>query len=223
LTLVTQLVAVLFAITVHEAAHGYIAYKEGDPTAKYMGRVTLNPIAHLDLIGTIIVPLFLAIAGMPVFGWAKPVPVDLSFFRKPLKAQMKVAAAGPVANFLSAGVAFLLLLGIKKLFPASFYSGFKFVLGRATVLDLFAIISVIFLYFMTINMYLGLFNLIPIPPLDGSKILMGMLPPQALFKYMKLEPYGFFILIALIYLDNYIGFLSLLLYPVNFLLKLLIL
>ncbi len=213
----------LFAITIHEASHGYVAYREGDPTAKYMGRVTLNPFAHIDLVGTIIVPLFLALTGLPVFGWAKPVPVNLSFFRHPLKSQMRVAAAGPLANFITAGVSFLLLFALKHLFLSSFYTGVRFIMGGWSRLDLAATLVVILLYFMIINMYLGLFNLIPIPPLDGSKILMGFLPPQALWKYMQIERYGFFLLLGLIFLDQYIGFFNLLLYPVDFMVKILVL
>jgi Zn-dependent protease len=184
--IVVQFAVVLFAISVHESAHAWAAFKFGDPTAKMQGRVTLNPIAHIDLIGTIIFPILLAVVGAPVFGWAKPVMVNPYNLRNRRRDGMFIAAAGPISNILvSLAVIFLLLLFSQPILATS----------NPTLLLLVKIAS----YLLMINIFLAVFNLIPIPPLDGSGILEGLLKGEALAWFEKIKPYGFFILLIIIY------------------------
>jgi Zn-dependent protease len=171
--------AILFALTIHEFSHGYVAWRLGDPTAKMMGRLTLNPLKHLDPIGTIALFLFR-------FGWAKPVPIDPRNFRHPTRDMAISGLAGPAANLLTAAVSGLIL---RVLFL--FHIG-GFVAAVAT-------------YFVLFNLILCFFNLIPIPPLDGSRLLYHLLPPNLAAGYARLERYGFIILIAIILAGNLTG------------------
>ena len=174
-----QFAVLIFAITIHEFAHGLVAYKLGDPTAKYMGRLTLNPIVHIDLFGTIILPLLLTLAHIPPIGWAKPVPVDFMSLKNPKRDMLWVALAGPFANFLIA----IALSVVIKLFPMLVHT----------------IIGQVIFFGIIINMILALFNLIPIPPLDGSRIVSALLPYQYVASYNKIQPYGFLIIIILLW------------------------
>jgi Zn-dependent protease len=184
--IVVQFAAVLFAISVHESAHAWSADKCGDPTARLQGRISLNPIAHIDLFGTIIFPILLAVMGAPVFGWAKPVMVNPYNFRNRRRDGMLVAAAGPAANILVAlAVILLLMLFFQPLMAAS----------GPTVTLLLRIAT----YLLLINIFLAVFNLIPVPPLDGSGILEGMLRGEALRWFERIKPYGFFILVFVMY------------------------
>jgi len=180
--IVVQFAVVLFALSVHESAHAWSADKFGDPTARLMGRVTLNPLAHIDLIGTIIIPLILVWAGGPVFGWAKPVMVNPNNLRNRRRDGMLVSAAGPISNLLVAGATILVFLAL-----------------RSAHLLLSVPLVTILLFLIIINIYLAVFNLIPIPPLDGSGVLEGVLRGDALRFYEQIKPYGFFILIIVIY------------------------
>jgi Zn-dependent protease len=159
----------------------------GDPTAKNQGRITLNPIAHIDPIGTIIFPLLLILMGAPVFGWAKPVMVNPYNLRNPRRDHMFIAASGPGANILTSLGAIILFL----------------ILKRVGVVNILApdpgVITLILTYLILINIFLAIFNLIPIPPLDGSGILEGLLKGEALETYQKIRPYGFIILLVVIY------------------------
>lgn len=179
LSFITNLPAFFVALVVHEYAHGYIAYKLGDNTAKHLGRLTFNPLAHIDVFGTILLPLLLILNRSPViFGYAKPVPVNFLNLRNPKKDMIWVGLAGPVANFIAAAVAFLILL-----------SGFISNLGLAEFI----------VKIMLINIVLGAFNLIPIPPLDGSRIVMGVLPEKIASLYNRITPlHGMIILIILL-------------------------
>ncbi len=171
------------AIVFHEVAHGYVANLLGDPTAKERRRLSLNPLRHVDPMGTILVPGVLALAGAPVFGWAKPVPVIKQRLRNPRYGMMAVAAAGPGTNFLLALVG-AVVLGLVGLGPVE--------TGDLLANGLF--------YFILINLFLAIFNLLPIPPFDGSHIVEGLLPPEWARQYEKLRPYGmllFFGLVAL--------------------------
>ncbi len=190
-SILINIFVVLFAITVHEASHGWAAAKLGDHTAQSMGRVSLNPLVHIDPIGTVLLPLLLIIAGQPAFGWAKPVPVNPYNLRHPRRDHLWVSFAGPIANLLTAAASAALFLMVK-----AWYTGMtgpsplaKPVFGLASIL----------LSLFTINMILAIFNLIPVPPLDGSGILSGLLSESAAAKYDRIRPYGFLIIIALAY------------------------
>ena len=176
--LAIQLPPLLFALTVHELAHGWVAFRLGDPTAKMAGRLTMNPLKHLDPLGV------LAFVIMKI-GWAKPVPVDPRYFRNPQKDMLLVALAGPGSNVLLAIASALLAR----------------VLVSVPVLPLFVLQPLVGMLVASvwINIMLAVFNIIPIPPLDGSKVLMGVLPPEAARSFARIEPFGFFILLALFY------------------------
>lgn len=188
-TIAVYAIPLIFAITVHEAAHGYAARFFGDKTAWMLGRCTLNPARHIDPMGTIVVPgimlLGSALSGMGgmVFGWAKPVPVNFGALRNPKRDSVWVAAAGPASNLLQAIVWLMLIklsigLGIREEF-------------------VYAVCSA----GVSVNLMLMALNLIPIPPLDGGRIVMGILPVRLAWQYSKIEPYGMWILIALILSD----------------------
>jgi Zn-dependent protease len=205
-----QMIAFLFAISVHESAHAWTASRCGDPTARMLGRVSLNPIRHIDLFGTIILPLVAAISGIPLLGWAKPTPVDPRNFRNPMLDDILTSVAGPVSNFIVASGALLLLGGI-SLSSASAHS---LVMGLPGGFDSGASASALtpvamLLYaLMIINIVLAVFNLIPVPPLDGSHVLRHFLSEPARMVYDRM---GFFALLALVYLGG--GLLSALIRP----------
>lgn len=176
---------VLFAITVHEVAHGWLASKLGDKTALIMGRVTLNPLKHIDPLGTIIIPAVLLLLGGFIFGWAKPVPVNWNNLNKPRRDMALVALAGPVSNLLMALIwAAIAKLGLVLLesYGLQWAAAIRY-MGEAGIL---------------INLMLMYLNIIPIPPLDGSRVVSSLLPPRMAAKYDRIEPFGFFILLFLL-------------------------
>jgi Zn-dependent protease len=175
---------VIFAITVHEVAHGWVAKKYGDNTASMLGRLTLNPIKHIDLVGTIIIPglLLLTFTGF-VFGWAKPVPVDSRNFKNPRRDMAIVAMAGPVSNLLMA-LGWALIVRVGGLINVEFITMPLIYMGIAGI---------------SINLVLALINLLPIPPLDGSRVLTHFLPDRLAWQYNQLERYGFLIMLVLLY------------------------
>lgn len=189
--ILVQAFVIFFAITVHEAAHAWTANRLGDPTAAALGRASLNPLVHIDLFGTIIFPLLLIVLKQPVFGWAKPVPYNPHNLRHPRQGGLWISFAGPIANIVTASAA-VILFQLLKLAGA-----------RIPVTALFSKpiggVVVILFYTALINASLAVFNLIPIPPLDGSGILAGLLSDSGAAKFARLRPYGFFILIALMY------------------------
>lgn len=177
----------LMAVTCHEVAHGLASYYFGDPTAKYAGRLTLNPIKHLDPMGTMVFALT-AFTGGFVIGWAKPVPINPRYYRNPRTATIVVAAAGAATNF---ALAALCLVGYRFLATAPPDPG-------STMAFFYEPMYLIFQFGVVINVILGVFNLLPIPPLDGSKILAELLPHDLAYKYLSIERYGFLILIVLV-------------------------
>ena len=181
-TVLIYALPVLFAITVHEAAHGYVARYLGDNTAYMMGRVTLNPIPHIDPIGTILMPLMLyfATSGAFLFGYAKPVPVNFGQLRHPKRDMIWVALAGPLSNFIQAilwAVLYALLVGF------GVDERFFLSMAKAGVL---------------VNLVMWAFNLFPLPPLDGGRVLVGLLPPRQAYAFSRIEPWGFFIVLGLV-------------------------
>ena len=205
-----QMIAFLFAISVHESAHAWTASRCGDPTARMLGRVSLNPIRHIDPIGTVVLPLVAAISGIPLLGWAKPTPVDPRNFRHPVMDDILTSVAGPVSNFIVATGALLLLGGISL----SSVSGHTLVMGLAggdngaSSDSALAPIAVLLFELMFINIVLAVFNLIPVPPLDGSHVLRHFLSEPVRMVYDRV---GIFGLLALVYLGG--GLLSSLLRP----------
>lgn len=184
LTFVLLAIPLLYSIIIHELAHGWVAYRMGDPTAKYAGRLTLNPIKHLDPMGTAMLFIF-------GFGWAKPVPVNFQYLPNTRLGLILVSSAGIIANMVFAFLAVLFLRLLSPL-PSGSIDQFLYYLAQ-------------------INIMLASFNLIPIPPLDGSKILMGFMPERLQYTLSRLEPFGFFIIIGLLYLgalDPVIHFFS---------------
>jgi len=190
LEIILALVAAILAITLHETAHGFCALALGDDTARKAGRLTLNPLAHIDRFGTIVLPAILAIGQLVtigriafMFGWAKPVPVAAWKFRDPRRGMMVVAAAGPAANFVLAWLTAVLL----RLLPP---------LGETVAFAIGTFADSFILY----NLVLGLFNLLPIPPLDGGRIMVGLLPEKAAMRWAQLERLGIVIVLLVVFL-----------------------
>jgi Zn-dependent protease len=187
LSIAVPVVIVLLSLTFHEAAHAWTAERLGDPTARQLGRVSLNPLVHIDFIGTVLLPLLAAISHLPIIGWAKPVPVDIRRLRHPRRDFMLVAAAGPASNLV-------LAVGGAAVVHATGASPF----GASPLLQ-----------WIEINILLAMFNLVPVPPLDGGNVLAGLLPPPLDAAFQRLRPFGILILYALMFT----GILSALIMP----------
>ncbi len=195
-TIIIQKIAInalplLFSIILHEISHGYVADKLGDPTARMLGRLTLNPLPHIDPVGTVLIPLVLLVTGSPVlFGYAKPVPITTANFKNPRRDMAISAAAGPVSNILLAVISVILLRFVQYAFGVQ---------PGAAIMALLVPIKLMLNTAIIWNVYLAVFNMIPLLPLDGGRVLMGFLPPKQAYSFSRIEPYGFFILIALIF------------------------
>jgi Zn-dependent protease len=182
--------ALVFAIVFHEVAHGWTALALGDPTAKERRRLSLNPLRHVDPVGTLVLPGVLALAGAPVFGWAKPVPVIQQRLRNPRFGMMAVAAAGPLTNLVLAALGAVAI-------------GLLVRGGDATGAGIGPYLGLALTYFVLINVFLAFFNLLPIPPFDGSHIVEGVLPPSAADVYRRLRPVGMVLFLMLVALSWY--------------------
>lgn len=193
-TIAVYAIPVIFAITLHEAAHAYVARLFGDPTATNAGRVSLNPVRHVDPVGTLLVPALILFASKALgsagllFGWAKPVPVNFGRLRRPKRDMLWVAAAGPGANL---AMAFLWALAWRLMLEAGVSERFFLEMCRAGVI---------------VNLSLMALNLLPLPPLDGGRIVFSLLPDRLAFQYARIEPYGMFILLGLLF-TGVLGFL----------------
>ena len=202
-----QMIAFLFAISVHESAHAWTASRCGDPTARMLGRVSLNPIRHIDPVGTVLLPLVAAISHIPVLGWAKPTPVDPRNFRNPVMDDILTSVAGPVSNFIVATAALLLLGGLSLSSPGGRAMVLGLVTGMTSDSALFPFAKLLF-ELMLINVVLAVFNLIPVPPLDGSHVIRHFMSDTVRRAY---DSVGIFGLLALVYLGG--GLLSRLIAP----------
>ena len=178
-TILYQVIVFLFAICVHESAHAWTAWKLGDPTARMLGRVTLNPIRHIDPVGTVLLPLLALLYNFPMIGWAKPTPVDPRNFKNPVRDDILTSVAGPASNFLIAIVSIIAL----RLLAAGGGAG-----------NVFEPLAVLLWFSMAINVLLGVFNLIPVPPLDGSHVMRHLLPPAARQWYDRIGFVGLILL-----------------------------
>jgi Zn-dependent protease len=197
-------IVLLFSLTIHEMAHAFTADRLGDPTARMLGRISLNPMVHADPIGTIAFPLIALVTGAPLIGWAKPVPVDVRNLRHHRRDYILVAAAGPASNLVIALVSAIVLAAI----PISPQT-----LGETNVsVPIAAILS----QAMRLNVLLAVFNMLPIPPLDGGNVLAGLLPPRLAISFNQLRPYGFLLLYALILTG---GFETIVVPPYRFILS----
>ncbi len=208
--IVIQLLAFALAISVHESAHGWVADRLGDPTARWLGRITLNPLKHIDPIGTVVFPLMLAALGAPIIGWAKPVPFVTRNLRNQRRDPALVGLAGPASNVALAFSVTVVLLVVKAVMP-------EFRTLLAAMLEHGALgatgVAAPLVYFLfslaAVNIVLAVFNLIPIPPLDGSHVVGALLPPKLHWQWVQLERFGFLLLFALMWT----GFLGVILRP----------
>jgi Zn-dependent protease len=191
--IVFQLIAFLFAISVHESSHAWMANLRGDPTARMLGRITLNPIKHIDPVGTLLLPAVAMFFHAPVIGWAKPTPVDPRNFKNPVMDDILTSVVGPISNFVVAFGAVLFLAVVKLVSPLAQQILAQ---GFATDTDSFLLPLCLLMYeVMVINVVLGVFNLIPVPPLDGSHVVRHLLPAGALRIYDTVGMFGLFILV----------------------------
>jgi Zn-dependent protease len=182
--ILAEFAILVLSLSFHEAAHAWTASRLGDPTARLLGRLTLNPIRHIDLIGTVVFPLVAMLSGVPLIGWAKPVPVDMRHLREPRRDFAIVAAAGPASNLVLASAAALLYHTLTA--PAALSP------GVATTAETIRFV-------ILINTLLAVFNMIPVPPLDGGNVLMGLVPARVAASISFLRPYGFMILYVLMF------------------------
>ena len=193
----------LFSLSVHESAHALVSDRFGDDLGRSLGRISLNPIVHMDPIGTVLFPLLGAFTGIPLFGWAKPVPVNPLAWREKDKANFWTSAAGPLSNFSLAIISFIILKAMMMAGLATFGTSY-FMLGAGEgILD--PIVKLVSLG-LTVNLALGIFNLIPVPPLDGGGMLESVLPREAQNAFEQIKPYGFMLLFALMMLGAF-GFI----------------
>jgi Zn-dependent protease len=215
-----QFAVLLFSLSIHEAAHAWTADRYGDYTARYLGRVTLNPLAHIDMIGTVLFPLLQFVTNLPLIGWAKPVPVNSVHLRNPRRDQIFISLAGPGANLLAAVSAFVILAGLRLGSREAGGLIVNMIINMRIPHDRSPLVPIVgFVFFaLIINMALALFNLIPVPPLDGHWMLYGVLPYNAAQVLERVSSYGFLVLYGLMFL----GMFRFIFIPVQWVLTLLL-
>ena len=199
--LIIWFIVLLFSLSFHEAAHAWTSERFGDSTGRYQGRITLNPIAHIDPFGTILFPIVSALSGIPLLGWAKPVQTNPLMWRDKTKANICVSAAGPVSNFILAAVAFIVIKSLLTLDVVRLRGGYyTLIQPQPDQAAFLAPLSVFLSVMLLLNIGLGVFNLIPVPPLDGSHVLEELLPASMSEAYAQIQPYGFLLLYGLMFL-----------------------
>ncbi|HKQ06068.1 MAG TPA: site-2 protease family protein [Blastocatellia bacterium] len=209
--LIIWFIVLLFSLSFHEAAHAWTSERFGDDTGRMQGRITLNPIAHIDPIGTILFPILSAIGGIPLLGWAKPVQTNPLLWREKTKANIMVSAAGPLSNFILAVIAFIIIKALLMSSVLTLSGGYYTLVTPAAGQAAFMAPLAVFLSVMLLlNVLLGVFNFIPVPPLDGSHILEEMLPSGMQEAYYQIRPFGF----ILLYLLMFLGVFNAILKPV---------
>jgi Zn-dependent protease len=209
---VIQFIVLLLSLSIHESAHAWTSDRLGDPTARYLGRISLNPWVHADLMGTIVFPLMgIFVLGGAMFGWAKPVPVNLARLRHPSRDHMMVAAAGPISNLLLATILFTFLMVIKVTSADGAEMIYRVAGNQIAGGSILIPLTVVAYQGMMLNLLLAVFNFIPIAPLDGAAVLSGLLPRSLASALEQIQSYGFVLLIALLYL----GVPGMLFYPVR--------
>jgi len=196
-------VVFLFSLSFHEAAHAWTSERFGDDTGRRQGRITLNPVAHIDPIGTIVFPLLMIFTSVPLLGWAKPVQTNPLLWREKTKANISVSAAGPISNFILMTIAFVVLrvmssAGLVAVRGVGLYNAIGPAPGQAAFMEPLVMFLMVL---MMLNLALGVFNLFPIPPLDGSHVVESLLPAGMAEAYDQLRPFGFLLLLALIYFN----------------------
>ncbi|MBI5814741.1 MAG: site-2 protease family protein [Nitrospinae bacterium] len=202
-TISVMAIPVVLAVTLHEVAHGYMAHLKGDDTAKIMGRLTLNPLAHVDIFGTVILPIvFYATTGF-LFAYAKPVPVNFFNLRSPKRDMVWVSAAGPLTNVILAVISAFAIKGIGWLYPESLLEVYANIQGGGAGAGSVVIVPVIYMLYFSVllNTILAVINLIPIPPADGGRIVVGLLPEPHSSSYARIEPFGMFLLIFILFFN----------------------
>jgi len=199
--LIIWFIVLLFSLSFHEAAHAWTSEKFGDDTGRIQGRITLNPIAHIDAFGTILFPIVSALSGIPLLGWAKPVQTNPMMWRDKTRANICVSAAGPISNFILAAVAFIFIKVLTTTGVLYLRGGYYTLVQPLNEQAGFvAPLSVLLSVMLLLNIGLGVFNLIPVPPLDGSHVLEELLPASMAEAYRQVQPYGFMLLYGLMFL-----------------------
>ena len=209
---IVQFIVLLLSLSIHESAHAWTADRFGDPTARYLGRVSLNPMVHADLMGTIVFPLLgIFVLHGAMFGWAKPVPVNVSRLKNPSRDHMVVAAAGPLSNLLLATVLFTFLIIVKFFSSNGAETIYRVAANEISGESILLPLTVVAYHGMMLNLLLAVFNLIPVAPLDGAAVISGFLPRWLANAVEQMQSYGFMLLLALLYL----GVPGMLFYPVR--------
>jgi len=209
---IVHFIVLLLSLSIHESAHAWTAHRFGDPTARYLGRVSLNPMVHADLMGTIVFPLLgIFVLRGAMFGWAKPVPVNVSRLKHPSRDHMVVAAAGPLSNLLLATVLFTFLIMVKFFSSTGSEIIYRVAANEISGQSILLPLTLVAYHGMMLNLLLAVFNLIPVAPLDGAAVLSGLLPRSLANALEQMQSYGFMLLLALLYL----GVPGMLFYPVR--------